>query len=263
VCSSDLFNTNFENTNGLDSENLRHKTTAKDLIKIAKYCMANTRFRELVSLKEADIFINGKKIPLKNTNTLLNNDYIKGIKTGYTNNAGFCLLTYSEKDDIKLISVVLNSSPCGKNFDTLRLLGWVYDNYEYKEIISSENAAVAATAENSSSSVNFDLYPEKDMSVLFNKNEDRAAFNFKIDKYIGFPVIKNKSYGSMVVELNDTNIRELKLYSKQDIASPEIKTDYLNFSSLILIRWLLIFILSFYFLTFTFIIIKNLTRLKT
>lgn len=257
------FNTNFENTNGLDSDNPGHRTTAKDLIKIARYCMENPAFRELVALKEADIYINGKKISIQNTNILLDNDYIRGIKTGYTNNAGFCLLTYSNKNDIELLSVVLNSSPYGKNFDTLRLLGWIYDNYEYREIVSSKDALTSASAKNDFTRVNFDLYPEKDVKVLFNKNEDRTVFNFNIQKNINFPVIKNKPYGSVEVRLNDTGIENLLLYSRQDIVSPEINTEYLNSNSLTFIRWLLIFILAFYFLVLTFIIIKNLASLKT
>jgi len=52
--------------------------------------MKNELFRRIVNTREDTIKINNKEIEIKNTNKLLDYDYIKGIKTGYTNNAGFC-----------------------------------------------------------------------------------------------------------------------------------------------------------------------------
>ncbi len=256
-------NTNFENTNGLDSENLNHRSTAKDLVRIAKYCMSDSKFRELVSLKEATIYLNGKEIIIQNTNSLLDGDFIKGIKTGYTNNAGFCLITYSKKEGVELICTVLGSSSYGRNFDTLRLLDWVYDNYKYEKIISKEKSVLDAYAGDVFSDLSFDLFTEKDFYILLNKTEDNIYFDFDIDQNIALPVLKNKSYGKVNVFLNNNRIEELDLYARSEIKSPEIEISYINSSYRELIESLLIFTLSFYFSAFTFIIIKNLIRLKS
>ncbi|GAJ00017.1 unnamed protein product, partial [marine sediment metagenome] len=95
----------FQNTNGLDDNFPHHKSTAIDLAKIASYCMKNKLFSEIVNTGEDTIKINDKEIEITNTNKLLNYDYIKGIKTGYTINAGFCRAVYSEKENLKLITV--------------------------------------------------------------------------------------------------------------------------------------------------------------
>ncbi|MDD3520060.1 MAG: D-alanyl-D-alanine carboxypeptidase [Actinomycetota bacterium] len=256
-------NTNFENTNGLDSDNPGHRSTAKDLIKIAKYCMSDSKFREIVSLKEANIYINDEEIIIKNTNSLLDGDFIKGIKTGYTNNAGFCLMTYSEKENIEIICAIMGSSLYGRNYDTLRLINWIYDNYEYKKIISKEEAIVSAKASDMNSNLNFDLFPEKDISILFNDSEDNIYFDFDINHNITFPVSENKSYGELSVFLNGHRIEKLNLYSNNKINSPKIEITYFESTYEKLIEYLLIFTLSFYFSAFAFIIIKNLIRLKS
>ncbi|MBC7333561.1 MAG: D-alanyl-D-alanine carboxypeptidase, partial [Actinobacteria bacterium] len=103
----------FQNTNGLDFESFYHKTTAQDLALITSYCLRNEIFRRIVSTSKDYISINGKEIEINNTNDLLSYEYIKGVKTGYTENAGFCLILYSEKNDIELIVVILNSSQEG------------------------------------------------------------------------------------------------------------------------------------------------------
>ncbi len=257
-----VLNTNFENTNGLDSDSPGHHSTAKDLVKIAKYCMANSTFRDMVSLKEAKIHINGEEIKIQNTNSLLDGDFIKGIKTGYTNNAGFCLITYSEKENTELICAVLGSSLYGRNYDTLRLLEWVYNNYNYEKIITKEMPIISANAADMYSSLSFDLFTDKDLDILLNKAEDEIFFDFNIEQDIELPIIRNKSYGIVNVFLNKTKIDEFNLYSREEIKSPKIEVSYVDSSSVGLIKSLLIFSLSFYFCAFTFIIIKNLIRLK-
>ncbi|HHT79028.1 MAG TPA: D-alanyl-D-alanine carboxypeptidase [Actinobacteria bacterium] len=256
-------NTNFENTNGLDSENPGHRSTAKDLVMIAKYCMANEKFREIVSLKEARIYLSGKEIIIQNTNSLLDGDFIKGIKTGYTNNAGFCLITYSKKEDVELLCTVLGSSLYGRNYDTLRLLDWVYDNYRYEKIISKEEPVSTAYAGNDFSNASFDLFPKKDFTLLLNRAEDRIFFDFDIDRNIKFPVLKDKSYGKMTVFLNGSRLEEFDLCSRSEMKSPEIRISHYESSYGEIVKLLLIFTLSFYFSAFTFIIIKNLIRLKS
>ncbi|MBM3713104.1 MAG: D-alanyl-D-alanine carboxypeptidase, partial [Actinobacteria bacterium] len=102
------YNTFFQNTNGLDTDYPEHKTTAKDLAIIANYCLKNDLFKQIVSTKKDTITINDEKIEITNTNFLLNYGYIKGVKTGFTENAGGCLVAYSEKNELNLISVILD-----------------------------------------------------------------------------------------------------------------------------------------------------------
>jgi len=255
-------NTNFENSNGLDSENPGHKSTARDIIKIAKYCMKNPKFRELVGTKETEIYLDGRKIVIDNTNSLLDGNFIKGIKTGYTNNAGFCLLTYSEKNNIELLCIILGSSVYGRNYDALRLINWVYDNYEYEKVIAKQKSIVKAEAKDNWSVVRFDLFADRDINILLNSDEDRIDYIYELNKNIKLPVYKNKEYGSVAIALNGIPLEEIPLYSLTGISAPIINVSYFESTSKELVKWLVIFTLSFYFLTFAFIIIKNLIRSK-
>ncbi|MHB1253345.1 MAG: D-alanyl-D-alanine carboxypeptidase family protein [Candidatus Humimicrobiaceae bacterium] len=256
-------NTNFENTNGLDSNFPLHKTTAGDLAKIASYCLKNELFKEIVSTKEAVIHINKKELNIKNTNTLLNEDFIKGIKTGYTENAGYCLVAYSKKNNMELITVVLNSSPYGKNYDTMRLINWVYDNFSNKKIVDSKKAVANAIVKDNNSTSDFNLYPEKDLELLVNRAEDNIFFNYIVNENISFPVESEKTYGQMIVYINGSSIKEINLISKENINAPVIKQEISSKNDYGLIRTFLIFIISFYFLIFTIIIIKNFIKPKT
>jgi len=207
-------NTNFENTNGLDDDSFGHKTTARDLIKIAKYCMKNQKFRELVSTKETKIFINKKEIKIQNTNVLLENNFIKGIKTGYTSNAGFCLITYSVKNNLELLCVVLNSSSCGRDYDSLRLINWVYENFKYKKIVDSERYFVKVSLKNDSSNVDLFLYPQKDVNSFINIADDTICYNYCVDD-ISLPLYPNKKYGTIYIYLNEEKIDEINLISHE------------------------------------------------
>lgn len=256
-------NTYFENTNGLDSNSPLHKTTARDLAKIAAYCLKNDLFREIVSTKKAVIHINNKELNIENTNTLLDYDFIKGVKTGYTENAGFCLVTYSNKNNIELITVVLNSSPYGKNYDSLRLINWVYNSFSSKKIIDSKNPAAIAAAKNNNSTADFNLYPEKDFELFINNSEDKILYNYVLKDNITFPVEAGKTYGKLLVYVNGNIAEEMNLISKDNIKAPTIKQEISTINDFSRIRTLLIFIISFYFLIFTIIIIKNLIKPKS
>jgi len=256
-------NTKFENTNGLDSNSPSHKTTARDLAKITSYCLKNDLFREIVSTKKATIHINDKEIELNNTNTLLDYDYVKGVKTGYTENAGYCLITYSKKNNIELITVILNSSPYGRNYDSLRLMNWVYNSFTNKKIIDSKYPVVKATVKDNYTSAYFNLYPEKDYDLMVNNSEDKILYNYVLGDNISFPIKAGTNYGKMSVYVNGNKAQEINLISKDSIDSPVIIQEISKTNELDQIKIPLIFIISFYFLVFAIIIVKNFIKQKS
>jgi D-alanyl-D-alanine carboxypeptidase len=106
----ELRDTMFFDPSGLDD---RSYTTPKDLVKLAKYAMKNPHFREYVKTtsKELPESSNHKFITLQNqTNLVGTYPGVAGIKTGYTEEAGLCLLTYAYLDGKEVIGVVLKST---------------------------------------------------------------------------------------------------------------------------------------------------------
>ena len=140
--------TNFVNPNGLHEDD--HYTTARDLSIIAMECMKNEHFREIVALPEYKLAATNlsDEREITSTNLLLwdeterhkiyvGNDlrYPKyegtiGIKTGYTPQAGGCLVAAAQRDDTKLLCVVMECTDMGRFADAIKLFNWGFENYK-------------------------------------------------------------------------------------------------------------------------------------
>lgn len=104
-----LYDTVFADPSGLDDKNV---STAADLAKLTKYAMQNPDFREVVGTIEIELFGDEHKyLYLYNqTNLLSSYPGVAGVKTGYTEAAGLCLVTYAQNNGVEVIGVILNSS---------------------------------------------------------------------------------------------------------------------------------------------------------
>ena len=131
-----LANTHFVNPSGLDQTD--HYSNVRDLALLANYADQHPVFNKIVQIKEYDIqAINlDKNHHLANTNKLLRSNYanIKGGKTGYTEEAGFCLTTFAANDQKQqIVVVVLGDQLNGEQFqDTKALVEWVFNNYRWE-----------------------------------------------------------------------------------------------------------------------------------
>ena len=157
---------NFVNANGAHSDN--HYSTAYDLAMIAKYCMQNETFRELVkkevcSLQATEFF--DKERIFRNTNSLMQPNsryyypYCNGIKTGYTTPAKNCLISSSNKNGFELISVILHAESTDEGLsaryeDTINLFEYGYDNFNKDTIWEEYNFTEIAENENLNANIN-------------------------------------------------------------------------------------------------------------
>lgn len=98
-------------------------STSEDLVKLSRYAMQNEDFRRIVGTTSMEFPYSEKHkyIYLENqTNLITTYPGVAGIKTGYTEEAGYCLVTYAKNNDIGLIGVVLNS--VNRKFDMIFML---------------------------------------------------------------------------------------------------------------------------------------------
>ena len=103
-----LKNTHFAVPHGLDNE--EHYTTALELAKITDYALKIEKFRNIVATKEYNVTINGYNKVISNTNELLGSlDGVYGVKTGFTNGAGRCLVTSCKRGELDIITIVLGA----------------------------------------------------------------------------------------------------------------------------------------------------------
>lgn len=104
-----LENTQYRNSSGLDAEG--HYSSARDLATLAAHALENEDFADIVSKQEIRMAFGNPPYnrSLYTTNKLLERyPYAIGVKTGYTDDAGLCLVTAAEKDGTRLIIVTLN-----------------------------------------------------------------------------------------------------------------------------------------------------------
>lgn len=128
-----LYETNFTNPTGLYEDN--HYATVRDLARLGVIGKNYPLFANIVSLKNYDAkdITNTKTYKLENVNKLIGAvQGINGIKTGWTEEAGECLVASAERNGKKLISVILGSQD--RFAETRKLIDWGYDNTIWQKI---------------------------------------------------------------------------------------------------------------------------------
>lgn len=125
-----LENTNFVTPHGLDSE--EHYTTTYELALLTDYALKNETFLEIVRTKNCNILINGVSRNISNTNELLGNlNGVYGVKTGFTNGAGRCLVTAIKRDNLDIICVVLGADTKKiRTTDSVKLIEYTFSNFK-------------------------------------------------------------------------------------------------------------------------------------
>ncbi|HCN76691.1 MAG TPA: D-alanyl-D-alanine carboxypeptidase, partial [Verrucomicrobiales bacterium] len=122
-----LQDSHYVNPHGLPSTNDDEPySTARDLAVIAKLCDQQPEIRKIVKMQSYTFkWPNGRVTELSNTNRVLRNaSYCDGMKTGYTNAAGYCLVASGERNGRRRIVIVLNDTEAGVWRDAQALLDW-------------------------------------------------------------------------------------------------------------------------------------------
>ena len=123
-------NTHFTNPHGLPDAN--HYSTARDMAKIAAYCMKDWDFRDIVSTQRETIHWMTPldlTVKVENSNKLLGKyKGMNGIKTGWTNAAGGCVAVSAKRGEIELIAIIMNATDTDTRFDDAKkLLDYGFD----------------------------------------------------------------------------------------------------------------------------------------
>ena len=160
-------NTHFANASGLYDPN--HYTTAYDMAMIARGCYNNSTFVNIDSTEDTYTIgptnLTGESRTFRHRHQMLKGrpmyyEYCKGGKTGFTDQSGFTLVTFAEKNDMRLICVVFNCSDSNIRFtDTRTLFDWGFDNFK-KITASSDTISSYFSGSNYYQSAVYSRYPE-------------------------------------------------------------------------------------------------------
>lgn len=220
--------TKFKNSYGLDDE--EHLTTARDLAMIARYAMQNDEFRKIVATKEKFIPWEGHSDrKLVNTNTLLGKvDYVTGIKTGYTDKAGLCMVISAEKNGRNLITVVLGSKDEKiREEDILLIMDYCFEETERFDLYKKDNSKFFIYPKNDEEPIA--VFAEKDLSRYLNKSDaDDLMVIVNIDENISLPVYAGEKVGSVIVLNNRVEVDSADIISKEDKEKVSIPEEQVN-----------------------------------
>jgi len=228
-----LNNTHYVTPHGLD--NPEHYTTAYELAKLADYALKNEIFAKVVNTKNYTVTINGYPKNITNTNELLGYlDGVNGVKTGFTNNAGRCLVTSVNRNGFEIITVVLQADTKKiRTTDSISLIEYVYKNYELiniKEIVDkqfqewcliNQNRIVINKCKNN----NIELYKTQlSNNIIPIKKIDKDNINIEINNlyYFEAPVEKDRIIGTLKVMLNDEVIEVVDIKVKNLIERKDV-----------------------------------------
>ncbi len=124
-----LENTKFSNVSGVEEQD--HYTTAYDIAMIARSALDRPIFENIVSKKSATLkSLNGHIYKINTTNILLGKPGYYGVKTGWTPQAGECLVILAEKDAHPILISILHSND--RFGEAQKIFNWVFENYTWE-----------------------------------------------------------------------------------------------------------------------------------
>jgi D-alanyl-D-alanine carboxypeptidase (penicillin-binding protein 5/6) len=214
---------NFVNPHGLDAKG--HYTTAEDLANITAYALRNPDFSRIVATRQ-------KKIPwwgrdysrvLKNKNKILwQVEGGDGVKTGFTNNAGRCLVASATREGWQLASVVLNCGPMWE--ESKALLEYGFENYK-PVTFYEEGQFVRTIAVKKGKEERVRLVADRDlMAPLTSDEQERAVIVEDTESFLQAPVMKGQVAGSIKVMLDGEVLMYANLVSQQEVKERSIRS---------------------------------------
>ena len=200
-------NTTFKNPHGLDEEG--HLTTAHDLALIARELIKHEEILKLTSTYETTItHKNGKSLWLVNTNKLIKfYNGLDGLKTGFTDNAGYCLTGTMLRNDMRLITVTMKApTKEDRNTDTINLMEYAYSMY-YKSTLIKKDKKIGDMFIDNAKKRKVSYYLKEDASVILDKDVRNIKYNYsvKLNK-VKAPLKKNDVVGTLTLYLNNQDI---------------------------------------------------------
>lgn len=228
-------NTHYANPHGFHNDN--HYTTASDIAIIARYAMQNETFREIVKTDiytmEATNKYNETRY-LSSTNHLISRrrqlkyyyDKAIGIKTGYTDESGYCLASAAVDGETELLSIVLNchniveeESGLYSFIDSKSLLEYGFNNFKYITIAPAGTVVADSSVYEAKDNIRVTLTPQTDISNILPIDIDTNEIKAEsiINEKIAAPISKGDVLGSITYTYKGEQIGAGPLVAVNDV----------------------------------------------
>lgn len=230
-----LKNTNFTCPHGLDDEN--HFTSAYDLAILTNYALNNSTFKQIVGTKNITVYINSSPKNISNTNELLGyTEGVYGVKTGFTNNAGRCLVSSTRRGNLDIITIVLGcDSKKFRTSDSLKLINYIYSNFEMYDLSSLLSNEFDTFLENDSKNISIEksysipsFYLDTTTLILPLKKEEFKNLVFKTTSQnsLSASTPSNLPIGNISIFINNDIIADVSIFLENRIL-PKTHLDFL------------------------------------
>ena len=230
-----LNNTHFVTPHGLDEE--EHYTTAYELAILADYALNNEVFAQIVNTKSYTININKNSKTLNNTNELLGNlNGVYGVKTGFTNGAGRCLVTSIKRGNLDVICVVLGAdTKKDRTRDSAKLIEYTFNKYEEIDIKEKIKESFEKWNEINGNRINIEKGESSKLELTLNDKdkiftypiekgtEDNINIEINANLKLKAPVLENTNIGKIKVYYNAKELLEIDILNINKINKKRIK----------------------------------------
>lgn len=204
----------FTDSTGLPNTDLY--TTAKDLAILGR-SLVNDFPQYYEWYKQKWFTFNGIRQPNRNR-LLWRNNQVDGLKTGHTQEAGYCLVSSAKRDSMRLLAVVLGSpSEASRADDSERLLNYGFRFFETHELYKAGTSITEISVYKGKE----DKIPvgltENQFVTIPSGQYQRLNINTKLPNYLRAPIQKGEQLGELVVQFDNTVLTTKPLYALQDI----------------------------------------------
>ena len=204
-------NTTFLNCTGLDEESGGHLTTCRDIAIMSRELLKHDEIREYTTIW-MDTIRDGS-FGLSNTNKLVRfYEGTTGLKTGFTDSAGYCMSATAMKDGMELIAVVMNCESSTDRFESAKgLLDFGFANYQ----------TVSALGEETLPAVTVDLGREEtvqpvisDSAAILTEKGLQVTREIQLADSVSAPVAEGQTLGTLVVKSGEKVLKEIPLVAE-------------------------------------------------
>jgi len=216
-----LTHTHFVNPHGLDEEG--HYTSAADLAVLAEYALQNPVFAELVASEVVYIPGPDGQRKIETSNKLLGSyDGATGVKTGWTDDAGYCLVASAEKDGIDLVAVVLGEeTEMGRFHEAEDLLDWGFAHYRMQTVSSAEStAALVSVSDYLDVTVPAVVASSTTIPVFDVEGELTASVD--VVSEVEAPVVRGDRLGTLNIRQGNNLVVQVPIVAANDVAAPDV-----------------------------------------
>ena len=208
-------NTTFKNPHGLDEDG--HLTTAYDMALMARELVKHELAIKISSTFDEYINVSGENHWLVNTNKLIKfYKGIDGLKTGYTDKAGYCLTATMNKNNMRLISVVMKSNTKdNRSSDTIGMMEYGYSMYGSETILNKKDYSGVINIKGSENR-NYKYYLENDIKIIVDKDRKDIKYTTEVKlNDVKAPIEKGSKVGELILKYdNNTYTYDLVIHDE-------------------------------------------------